>query len=115
MWSAGLGRWSVAMPVIMLAVFATADRLSPSLYLMPLGYRMMKDKVYEIRADIATGLFREGAFTYPVKGVTVFVREVTAHGRAQGHLRAGCALDQIGRHVHGRERAACAHRARARC
>lgn len=84
MWSAGLGRWSVAMPVIALALIATAFGYFLNLYLMPLCYGMMKDKVYEIRADVASGLFREGAFTYPIKDVTVFVREVTGSGVLKG-------------------------------
>ena len=84
MWSAGLGRWSIALPIITLAIIVTLVGYLLSLYLMPLGYRAMKDRVYEIRADIATGLFREGAFTYPIKGLTVFVREVSPSGELKG-------------------------------
>lgn len=84
MWSAGLGRWSVAMPVIALALVAAAFGYFLNLYLMPLCYGTMKDKVYEIRSDVASGLFREGAFTYPITGVTVFVREITGSGVLKG-------------------------------
>ncbi len=84
MWSAGLGRWSIASPIIALALIAAAIGYFLNLYLMPLCYGIMKDKVYEIRADVASGLFREGAFTYPIKGVTVFVREVTGSGVLKG-------------------------------
>jgi lipopolysaccharide export system permease protein len=84
MWSAGLSRWSIATPILVLSLILTLIGYVLSLYLMPLGYRAMKDKVYEIRADIATGLFREGAFTYPSKGLAVFVREVTQDGELRG-------------------------------
>jgi len=84
MWSAGLSRWAVAGPILALALAGMAVGYFLNLYLMPLCYGVMKDKVYEIRADIATGLFREGAFTYPIKGVTVFVREVTSSGVLKG-------------------------------
>jgi len=84
MFSIGLGRWSIALPIVVLAVIVTLIGYLLNLYLMPLGYRAMKDKVYEIRSDIATGLFREGAFTYPVPGLTVFVREVTGNGELKG-------------------------------
>lgn len=84
MWSAGVGRWAIAMPVVVLALLTTGVGYFLSLYLMPAGYRAMKDRIYEIRADIATGLFQEGAFTYPIKDVTVFVREISRDGELKG-------------------------------
>lgn len=84
MWSAGLGRWSIALPIVFLALLTTLAGYFLNLYGMPLGYRAMKDKIYEIRADIATGLFQEGSFTYPIAGVTVFVREITNQGELKG-------------------------------
>lgn len=84
MWSAGVGRWSIAMPIIVLGLITTAAGYFLSLYLMPAGYRAMKDRIYEIRADIASGLFQEGSFTYPIKGVTVFVREIARDGELKG-------------------------------
>jgi len=84
MWSAGLGRWSIGLPIVCLALIMTLAGYFLNLYLMPLGYREMKDKIYEIRADIATGLFQEGSFTYPISGVTVFVREITPQGELRG-------------------------------
>jgi lipopolysaccharide export system permease protein len=84
MWSAGLGRWSIAAPIVVLALATTLVGYFLSLYLMPVGYRAMKDKIYEIRADIATGLFQEGSFTYPISGVTVYVREITPSGELKG-------------------------------
>ena len=84
MWAAGLSRWAIAAPVITLAFLVTLVGYLLNLYLMPLGYRAMKDRVYEIRADIATGLFREGAFTHPIRGLTVYVREVSSSGELKG-------------------------------
>ena len=84
MWAAGLSRWAIALPVVTLGILMTLVGFLLNLYLMPAGYRAMKDRVYEIRADIATGLFREGSFTYPISGMTVFVREVTPRGELRG-------------------------------
>jgi lipopolysaccharide export system permease protein len=99
MWSAGLGRWSIAAPIVVLALATTAVGYFLSLYLMPVGYRAMKDKIYEIRADIATGLFQEGSFTYPISGVTVFVREITRDGELKGIFVNDTREGSAGTHV----------------
>src|ERR1043165_4763592 len=57
-----------------------------SLYLMPLGQRLITDKVFEIRADIGTAILREGAFTTPANGLTVFIRELSQGGEIRGIL-----------------------------
>jgi lipopolysaccharide export system permease protein len=46
-----------------------------NLYFMPAGMREMKDRVFEIRADLVNTFVREGAFTSPVDGLTVYVGE----------------------------------------
>jgi lipopolysaccharide export system permease protein len=56
------------------------------LHLMPLGQRLMKDKVLDIRADIGTAIFNPGEFNTPVKGLTVFIRDLTSDGDIAGVL-----------------------------
>jgi lipopolysaccharide export system permease protein len=68
MWSAGYSRWSITWPILTLAAFAMVFNLFLNLYLMPAGYRAMKDEVYKIRGDLATQLIKEGTFTNPSKG-----------------------------------------------
>lgn len=99
MWSAGLSRWAIAWPILWLAVIVTIIGYFLSLYLMPAGYRAMKDRIYEIRADIATGLLQEGSFTYPISGVTVFVREVTPQGELRGIFVNDSRRGSIGTHM----------------
>jgi lipopolysaccharide export system permease protein len=53
---------------------------------MPLGQRVMKDKVFDIRADIGAAILREGAFTTPSEGLTVFIRELSPSGEIKGIL-----------------------------
>ena len=86
MWSAGISRFQLALPVIGAAVLVMAITYSCSLYLMPLGQRTMKDKVFDIRADIGAAILREGAFTTPTEGLTVFIRELAAGGEIRGIL-----------------------------
>ena len=86
MWSAGISRLQIALPVLAAAAVAMAITYACSLYLMPLGQRVMKDKVFDIRADIGAAILREGAFTTPSDGLTVFIRELTPNGEIRGIL-----------------------------
>jgi lipopolysaccharide export system permease protein len=86
MWSAGISRLQIALPVLAAAVVAMAFTYACSLYLMPLGQRVMKDKVFDIRADIGASILREGAFTTPSDGLTVFIRELAPNGEIRGIL-----------------------------
>lgn len=86
MWSAGMGRWGIAKPVIALGVFVAIIVLAVNLYFMPSGMRAMKDRVFEIRADLVAFLLREGQFTNPIKGLTVYVREMNSSGEIKGLL-----------------------------
>jgi lipopolysaccharide export system permease protein len=56
------------------------------LYLMPLGQRLMKAEVMSIRADIGAAILNEGNFNTPVKGLTVFIRDLAADGHIHGIL-----------------------------
>ncbi len=86
MWSAGMGRWGIAKPVIFLSVLVALIVLAVNLYFMPAGMRAMKDRVFEIRADLVAFMLREGQFTNPIKGLTVYVREMNSTGEIKGLL-----------------------------
>jgi len=85
-WSAGMSMWAIARPILLVAAGAALITLILNLYLMPAGYRAMKDMVYEIRADLATSLIRDGSFTNPSKGLTVYNRETLDSGELHGLL-----------------------------
>lgn len=74
-WAAGFSRWAVAGPVLAIAVAATIVGYLFSLVVMPAGMREMKDRVFEIRADLVNTFVREGAFTNPISGLTVYVSQ----------------------------------------
>jgi lipopolysaccharide export system permease protein len=86
MWSAGVSRLQLAAPVICAAVVAMAITYTCGLYLMPLGQRTMNAKLFDIRADIGAAILREGTFTSPSDGLTVFIRELTPGGVIRGIL-----------------------------
>lgn len=74
-WAAGFSRWAVAGPVLVIAVGTTIVGYFFSLVVMPAGMREMKDRVFEIRADLVNTFVREGAFTNPISGLTVYVSQ----------------------------------------
>ena len=86
MWSAGVSRLQMALPVISAAILAMAFTYACSLFLMPLGQRTMNDKIFDIRADIGAAILREGTFTSPSDGLTVFIREISPRGEIRGIL-----------------------------
>lgn len=86
MYSAGVSRWALATPVLILTAITIVIVMVLNLYLMPLGMRTLRTKLFEIRGDVASSLIREGAFTNPVPGLTVYVRARTPDGGIKGIL-----------------------------
>ena len=85
-WASGFSRWVVAGPVITIAIMATLVAYLFNLVVMPAGMREMKDRVFEIRADLVNTFVREGAFTNPIDGLTVYVGENNVGGDIRGIL-----------------------------
>ena len=86
MFSAGISRWGVAGPLLLLTGIVSVIILSLSLYVAPAGLREVKRRVYEIRADFASALIHEGAFNTPSNGLTVYIRERNLDGTIEGIL-----------------------------
>jgi len=86
MWAAGVSRLQLAMPVLLAALVAMALTYACGLYFMPAGQRELREKVFEIRADIGAAILQEGAFTTPTNGLTVFIRELGPAGQINGIL-----------------------------
>lgn len=86
MFSAGVSRWVVALPLLTIALGTSAIILAFSIYVAPAGMRELKSRLYEIRSDVATAMIREGAFSNPAGGLTVYVRERAADGTSYGVL-----------------------------
>lgn len=86
MFSAGVSRWSIAAPVMMLATITALIVIALNLYFMPAGMRELRSKLFAIRGDVVTSLVREGAFSNPVPGLTVYVRSKTPEGGIRGIL-----------------------------
>ncbi|MEP0710256.1 LPS export ABC transporter permease LptF [Parvibaculum sp.] len=86
MFSAGVSRWVVATPLLTVAVATSIVVLMFSIHIAPSGMRALKNRLYEIRSDVATSVIREGTFSNPASGLTVYVRERDADGTTYGIL-----------------------------
>lgn len=86
MWAAGLSRWEIARPVLLLAMIVTLFTYSLNLYFTPAGLRTLRNMVFEIRSDYAALLLKEGEFTSLLDGLTVYVRERSSDGQLLGIL-----------------------------
>ena len=84
--ASGYSRSQLAIPVLTAAAIVMLLTYLCSLYLMPLGQRMMKAEVMSIRSDIGAAILSEGTFNTPVKGLTVFIREIDPDGHIHSIL-----------------------------
>ena len=86
MFSAGMSMWRLATPVLALAGAVSIFVLALNIYIAPAGLRELKSRLYEIRGDVVTTMLREGSFTNPADGLTVYVRERSGDGTIHGIL-----------------------------
>lgn len=84
--SAGYSLRQLAMPVLAAAAIVMALTYLCALWLMPAGQRALRDKVLDIRADMAGALLNEGEFNPAAPGLTVFIRQLGGNGQIQGIL-----------------------------
>ncbi len=71
---------AVFSTLVMIAVFAL------TLYLMPTAQREMRDRITQIRGDVAVAFVREGQFLTPMRDVSVYLRETGRAGEMFGVL-----------------------------
>lgn len=76
----GMSRWRVISPVLRLSVFAAIVCLIINLWVQPYCARIMRLELYRVRTDLASTLVQAGKFTQPSPGLTVYAKDVRAHG-----------------------------------
>jgi lipopolysaccharide export system permease protein len=84
--SAGYSLRQLAMPVLGAAAIVMALTYACLLWLMPAGQRALRDKVVDIRADMAGALLNEGEFNNSQQGLTIFIRQLSNKGEIKGIL-----------------------------
>lgn len=84
MFASGVSRMQVARPVAVFGVGLMTILAIDTLYLMPTAAQVMRDRVAEVRGDLAAGLIKDGRFLNPADGLTVYIREITPQGELRG-------------------------------
>lgn len=84
MLGAGMSGAALFRPVVLFAAGLMAVTFAITIYLVPTTQREMRDRVSEIRGDVAAAFIREGAFIRPSAGVSVYVREIGRPGELFG-------------------------------
>lgn len=79
-YAGGVSRWRVMSPAVRLAGWATLFTLVLNLWVSPWATQEMHREINAARADLAATLVREGQFTHPVQGLTVYAQSMGAGG-----------------------------------
>ncbi len=76
----GMNRWKVVQPFLRLATFAALLTLVVNLWVAPLCQRMRQEELFKVKTDLLASLIRDGAFTQPGKGLTVYAQSTDREG-----------------------------------
>jgi len=76
----GMSRWRVISPALRLAAILTLIALILNLWVQPASLRAMRGVLFDVRTDLASTLVREGDFTAPVPGLTVYAQSIDNGG-----------------------------------
>jgi lipopolysaccharide export system permease protein len=76
----GMSRWRVISPAIRLASTVALLALLMNLWVQPLAYRAMREVMFEVKTDLVATLVREGEFTQPAAGLTVYAQSIDNKG-----------------------------------
>ena len=76
----GMSRWRVIAPALRLACVVSLIALAINLWVQPAASRQMRETLFQVRTDLASTLVREGEFTEPAPGLTVYAQSVDNGG-----------------------------------
>jgi lipopolysaccharide export system permease protein len=76
----GMSRWRVISPAIRLASTVALLALVMNLWVQPLAYRTLRQVMNDVKTDVAAALVREGEFTAPAPGLTVYAQSIDKKG-----------------------------------
>jgi lipopolysaccharide export system permease protein len=79
--AAGMSKRSIASPLMKIAIGAMIANLAINLWVQPFSFREMRERLFEVRGDLAAKLVRPGAFNTPARGLTIYARELEPGGK----------------------------------
>lgn len=84
MLAAGVSGTAILRAVTAFSMIVLVVVYAFTLFLMPTAQREMRDRITQIRGDVAAAFVREGEFLTPVRGVTVYLRGTGESGELFG-------------------------------
>ncbi len=82
--AAGAPIWTVAKPLLLLAVLVAAGVAAVNHYIMPASLRLLRQYIIEVRTDLLTQVIQPGRFSSPEQNLTFHIRERTNAGDLLG-------------------------------
>ena len=76
----GMSRWRVISPAMRLACVIAFIALTLNLFVQPAAFRELREELFAVRTDLASTLVREGEFTEPAPGLTVYTQSIDGQG-----------------------------------
>ncbi|MEM6421413.1 MAG: LPS export ABC transporter permease LptF, partial [Pseudomonadota bacterium] len=84
MFAAGQSGLTLLRPILLFSISLATVLMAISIYVVPHAQRSMRERITEVRGDVAAAFLREGAFMNPSRGVTVFIRDIGSEGALDG-------------------------------
>tara|TARA_B100001996_G_scaffold335535_1_gene286313 strand:- start:6773 stop:7813 length:1041 start_codon:yes stop_codon:yes gene_type:complete len=84
--SSGINNFRILKPFIIFSIFITIFLTIISLYVAPAGMRYSKLKMHELKNDLSSTILRDGLFSMPAKGLTVYAKEKNLDNSIKGVL-----------------------------
>lgn len=78
--SVGYSPWRLARPVLFFGVFIAVMMSILTHFLVPSSQEQLRLRETELSGSLSARLLREGVFLHPTKGVTFYIRDITADG-----------------------------------
>jgi lipopolysaccharide export system permease protein len=79
-YAGGMSRWRVISPAMRLACTVALLALVMNLFIQPAAARAMREELFAVRTDLASTMVREGEFTEPAPGLTVYAQTIDGKG-----------------------------------
>ena len=80
MQAAGVSPFRMARPVVWFGLIVTAMLLILAHVLVPASRMMVTERRAELSENVTARFLNEGQFTHPAKGVTLYIRDISAEG-----------------------------------
>ena len=81
MQAAGMSPWRLARPVLVFGLLVAVMVAMLVHSLVPLARARLADRQAEIAQNVTAQFLRAGSFQYPVRGVTLYIRQIANDGR----------------------------------